>query len=75
MLNDWFGTNAVSPKKPPFIRKLKDYIHAILSFPIAMVSEREKNFFKNLIFIYFTIFMNHQSVCWSDILGSNVCGS
>ncbi|XP_012349387.1 androgen-dependent TFPI-regulating protein isoform X1 [Apis florea] len=36
MLNDWFGTNAVSPKKPPFIRKLKDYIHAILSFPIAM---------------------------------------
>lgn len=43
MLNDWFGTNAISPKKPPFIRKLKDHIHAILSFPIAMVSERKKN--------------------------------
>lgn len=42
MLNDWFGTNAVSPKKPPFIRKLKDYIHAILSFPIAMVSKKKK---------------------------------
>lgn len=53
MLNDWFGTNAVSPKKPPFIRKLKDYIHAILSFPIAMVSERKKNFKKNLIFYIF----------------------
>ncbi|XP_017788085.1 PREDICTED: androgen-induced gene 1 protein-like isoform X2 [Habropoda laboriosa] len=36
MLNDWFGTNAVNPKKPPFIRKLKDYIHAVFSFPIAM---------------------------------------
>ncbi|XP_076232447.1 androgen-induced gene 1 protein isoform X3 [Calliopsis andreniformis] len=36
MLNDVFGTNAVSPKKPPFIRKLKDYVHAVLSFPVAM---------------------------------------
>ncbi|XP_003485331.1 androgen-induced gene 1 protein isoform X1 [Bombus impatiens] len=36
ILNDWFGTNAVSPKKPPFIRKLKDHVHAILGFPIAM---------------------------------------
>ncbi|CAD1471835.1 unnamed protein product [Heterotrigona itama] len=36
ILNDWFGTNAVSPKKPPFIRKLKDHIHSILGFPIAM---------------------------------------
>ncbi|XP_076626261.1 androgen-dependent TFPI-regulating protein isoform X6 [Colletes latitarsis] len=36
MLNDWFGTNAASPKKPPFIRKLKDYVHAVLSFPVAM---------------------------------------
>lgn len=38
MLNDVFGTNAVSPKKPPFIRKLKDYVHAVLSFPVAMVN-------------------------------------
>ncbi|XP_068968556.1 androgen-induced gene 1 protein-like isoform X1 [Bombus flavifrons] len=36
ILNDWFGTNAVNPKKPPFIRKLKDHVHAILGFPIAM---------------------------------------
>ncbi|XP_017877508.1 androgen-induced gene 1 protein-like isoform X2 [Ceratina calcarata] len=36
ILNDWFGTNAVSPKKPPLIRKIKDNMHAILSFPIAM---------------------------------------
>ncbi|CAL7947318.1 unnamed protein product [Xylocopa violacea] len=36
MLNDWFGTNAVSPKKMPLIRRLKDYMHAILGFPIAM---------------------------------------
>ncbi|OAD58277.1 Androgen-induced 1 protein [Eufriesea mexicana] len=36
VLNDCFGTNAVSPKKPSFIRKLKDCMHAILSFPIAM---------------------------------------
>ncbi|XP_047368723.1 androgen-induced gene 1 protein-like isoform X4 [Vespa velutina] len=36
IMNDWYGTNAVSPKKPPFIRKLKDYVYATLSFPIAM---------------------------------------
>ncbi|KZC04567.1 Androgen-induced gene 1 protein [Dufourea novaeangliae] len=36
MLNDWFGTNAVNPKKPPFIRKLKDYTFASFSFPVAM---------------------------------------
>lgn len=36
MLNDWYGTNAVNPKKPPFIRKLKDYMYATLSFPLAM---------------------------------------
>ncbi|XP_053988525.1 androgen-dependent TFPI-regulating protein-like isoform X3 [Hylaeus volcanicus] len=35
-LNDWFGTNAVSPKKPPFLRKLKDFMHAVFSFPVAM---------------------------------------
>ncbi|XP_076160800.1 androgen-induced gene 1 protein isoform X2 [Ptiloglossa arizonensis] len=36
VLNDWFGTNAASPKKPPFIRKLKDHVHTILGFPVAM---------------------------------------
>ncbi|XP_011155289.2 androgen-induced gene 1 protein isoform X2 [Harpegnathos saltator] len=36
VLNDCFGTNAVNPKKPPFIRKLKDYFHVSLGFPIAM---------------------------------------
>ncbi|XP_014468943.1 PREDICTED: androgen-induced gene 1 protein-like isoform X3 [Dinoponera quadriceps] len=36
VLNDCFGTNAVNPKKLPFIRKLKDDLHASLGFPIAM---------------------------------------
>lgn len=36
LLNDLFGTNAANVKKPPFIRKLKDYIHAVLSFPLSM---------------------------------------
>lgn len=36
MLNDWFGTNAVNPKKPPLIRKFKDFLHASLGFPVAM---------------------------------------
>ncbi|XP_076379920.1 androgen-induced gene 1 protein isoform X2 [Megalopta genalis] len=36
MLNDWFGTNAVNPKKPPLIRKFKDFLYASLAFPIAM---------------------------------------
>ncbi|XP_071856224.1 androgen-induced gene 1 protein isoform X1 [Bombus fervidus] len=36
ILNDWFGTNAVNPRKIPFIRKLKDNVHAILGFPVAM---------------------------------------
>ncbi|KAH0954607.1 hypothetical protein HN011_002863, partial [Eciton burchellii] len=35
-LNDLFGTNAVNVKKVPFIRKLKDYLHASLGFPLAM---------------------------------------
>ncbi|XP_003707710.2 androgen-induced gene 1 protein isoform X1 [Megachile rotundata] len=36
IINDCFGTNAASPKKPPFIRRLKDRIHAVLAFPTAM---------------------------------------
>ncbi|XP_046144040.1 androgen-induced gene 1 protein-like isoform X2 [Osmia bicornis bicornis] len=36
VLNDWFGTNTISAKKPPFIRKLKDDVHAVLGFPVAM---------------------------------------
>ncbi|XP_020283884.1 androgen-induced gene 1 protein-like isoform X3 [Pseudomyrmex gracilis] len=36
LLNDAFGTNAVNPKKTPFIRKVKDCFHASLGFPVAM---------------------------------------
>ncbi|XP_029176526.1 androgen-induced gene 1 protein-like isoform X1 [Nylanderia fulva] len=36
LLNDFYGTNAVNPKKPPFVRKLKDYFHASIGFPVAM---------------------------------------
>ncbi|XP_029676434.1 androgen-dependent TFPI-regulating protein-like isoform X2 [Formica exsecta] len=36
LLNDFYGTNAVNPKKPPLARKLKDYFHASLGFPVAM---------------------------------------
>ncbi|XP_078045469.1 androgen-induced gene 1 protein isoform X4 [Augochlora pura] len=36
MLNDWFGTNAINPKKPPLIRKMKDFLFASVAFPIAM---------------------------------------
>ncbi|XP_072743910.1 androgen-dependent TFPI-regulating protein isoform X1 [Anoplolepis gracilipes] len=36
LLNDFYGTNTVNPKKPPFARKLKDYFHACLGFPVAM---------------------------------------
>ncbi|XP_015173749.1 PREDICTED: androgen-induced gene 1 protein-like isoform X2 [Polistes dominula] len=36
IINDLYGTNAVSPKKPPFIRKLKDYFFGALCFPLAM---------------------------------------
>lgn len=36
LINDFYGTNAVAPKKPPFIRKLKDYLFGALCFPVAM---------------------------------------
>ncbi|KAI4478648.1 PREDICTED: androgen-induced gene 1 protein-like isoform X1 [Polistes canadensis] len=36
IINDFYGTNAVAPKKPPFIRKLKDYLFGALCFPLAM---------------------------------------
>lgn len=36
LLNDWFGTNAVNPKKPPLIRKSKDFLHASLGYPVSM---------------------------------------
>ncbi|XP_066597648.1 androgen-induced gene 1 protein-like isoform X2 [Prorops nasuta] len=36
ILNDWVGTNAVSPKKRPVMRKVKDYFHAAISYPVAM---------------------------------------
>ncbi|CAK9812015.1 Androgen-induced gene 1 protein [Anthophora quadrimaculata] len=68
MLNDWFGTNAVSPKKPPFIRRLKDYVHAVYSFPLAMfvgilfwsimLVDRELVFPK-ILDAYFPWWLNH----------------
>ncbi|XP_012278971.1 androgen-dependent TFPI-regulating protein isoform X2 [Orussus abietinus] len=36
LLNDFYGSNKVNLKKRPLIRKIKDYIHATFSFPIAM---------------------------------------
>ncbi|KAJ8679444.1 hypothetical protein QAD02_015231 [Eretmocerus hayati] len=36
MLNDIFGSNSLSPKKRPFIRRFKDYFHATVGFPVAM---------------------------------------
>ncbi|XP_015601866.1 androgen-induced gene 1 protein isoform X2 [Cephus cinctus] len=36
ILNDVAGTNKLNPKKRPLVRRLKDYIHASLAFPIAM---------------------------------------
>lgn len=83
ILNDWFGTNAVSPKKPPFIRKLKDHVHAILGFPIAMVNqEKDKNYkiftFSKKLKIkvsYIFVWFSRIIVRWNNILDFNVCGS
>ncbi|XP_008208004.1 androgen-induced gene 1 protein isoform X2 [Nasonia vitripennis] len=36
LLNDIFGTNSVSPKKRPFIRRFKDFYHAAVGFPVSM---------------------------------------
>ncbi|XP_076282404.1 androgen-induced gene 1 protein isoform X5 [Lasioglossum baleicum] len=68
MLNDWFGTNAVNPKKPPLIRKFKDFLHASLGFPIAtfvtivfwslMFIDRELVFPK-VLDPYFPWWLNH----------------
>jgi len=35
LINDFFGSNEVSPKKTPIIRKIKDYIFAAFAFPVA----------------------------------------
>ncbi|XP_076653598.1 androgen-induced gene 1 protein isoform X5 [Halictus rubicundus] len=67
-LNDWFGTNAVNPKKPPLIRKFKDLLHASLGFPVAafvalvfwtlMFIDRELVFPK-VLDPYFPWWLNH----------------
>lgn len=36
VLNDFFGSNAVNPKKRPLMRRIKDFFHATFSFPLAM---------------------------------------
>lgn len=36
VLNDLFGTNSVSPKKKPFVRRFKDFFHATVGFPVSM---------------------------------------
>ena len=43
LVNDIFGSNVVGLKNRPFIRKCKDYFHAAIGFPVAMV--RLKFFF------------------------------
>ncbi|XP_055550862.1 androgen-induced gene 1 protein-like isoform X2 [Wyeomyia smithii] len=36
LVNDFFGTNEVSPRSIPIIRKLKDYMLAAFAFPVAL---------------------------------------
>uniref|UniRef100_A0A1A9WK81 Androgen-induced 1 n=1 Tax=Glossina brevipalpis TaxID=37001 RepID=A0A1A9WK81_9MUSC len=36
LINDFMGTNEVSPKRLPLIRKLKDYMMATFAFPLAL---------------------------------------
>lgn len=36
LINDFGGTNELSPTKRPILRKIKDFIHASLAFPVAM---------------------------------------
>ncbi|KAL9925276.1 androgen-induced gene 1 protein isoform X2 [Glossina fuscipes] len=36
LINDFVGTNEVSPKRLPRIRKLKDYMMAAFAFPLAL---------------------------------------
>lgn len=35
LINDFFGSNEVAPKRTPIIRKVKDYIFAAFAFPVA----------------------------------------
>lgn len=39
LLNDIIGSNEISIKEKPLIRKIKDYMYASVAFPVAMVSE------------------------------------
>lgn len=68
MLNDWFGTNAVNPSKPPFVRRLKDYMHASICFPVAMfvgitfwslMAVDRKLVFPKILDKYFPWWLNH----------------
>ncbi|XP_013110928.1 androgen-induced gene 1 protein isoform X1 [Stomoxys calcitrans] len=36
LVNDFVGTNEVSPKKLPMVRKIKDYLMTTFAFPIAL---------------------------------------
>ncbi|XP_058799191.1 androgen-induced gene 1 protein-like isoform X3 [Phymastichus coffea] len=36
LLNDIFGTNSLTSKKRPFIRRFKDFYHAAIGFPVSM---------------------------------------
>lgn len=36
IVNDVIGTNEVAPRKPPTIRRIKDYLMATFAFPLAL---------------------------------------
>lgn len=36
LYNDFFGTNEVAPKRPPTVRKFRDYLLAAFAFPLAL---------------------------------------
>jgi len=36
LVNDFVGTNELVPKRPPAIRKFKDWLMATLAFPVAL---------------------------------------
>lgn len=36
LVNDFVGTNELVPKRPPAIRKFKDWLMSTLAFPVAL---------------------------------------
>lgn len=36
LVNDFVGTNELVPKRPPAIRKFKDWLLSTLAFPVAL---------------------------------------